>query len=158
MGSNADPPAEGVALAWELHVQRYSYRQIAEHLRAKGYTCGSHETARQWVQRAQAAENYAELLNRNAERWRLAHGLAWDMASLREMVRTGEASPLEVMPHLKWLYRELATLGGTDEPKQTNLTVDSSTAELDPYTKEAVRKAEAAADAEEAALRNGHRP
>lgn len=153
MGSNAPPPAEGVALAWELHTQHYSYRQIAEHLRSKNFKCDSHETARSWVKLGAKAANYAELLNRGEARWRMAHGLAADMAALRDFVAAGGATILDAMPHLKWLYRELATLTGTDEPKQTSLNLRSGEEpEMDPYTAEAARRAE------EAASQNGHLP
>lgn len=149
------PPPEACLRAAELRAQSYPFRHIAELLRAEGFTCNSHETARTWAKIGAEAQRYAEVLNRSEERWRLADGLDQDMASLREQVRLGLVDVLEVMPHLKWLYRERARLVGTDAPPLGPVTEDGRPIEVDPVTAAAVRLAQQRAAEDERALLNG---
>lgn len=151
------PPPEACLRAAELRSQSYPYRHIAELLRAEGFTCNSHETARTWAKIGAEAQRYAEMLDRGEERWRLADGLDQDMASLRELVRLGRVDVLDVMPHLKWLYRERARLVGTDAPTLSQITVEDgrATPEPPPDVVAAVRAARQQSDDDTQALRNG---
>ncbi|HEY9418178.1 MAG TPA: hypothetical protein VIQ30_25745 [Pseudonocardia sp.] len=149
------PPPEACLRAAELRSQSYPFRHIAELLTSEGFKCNSHETARTWARIGAEAQRYAEVLDRSEERWRLADGLDQDMASLREQVRLGLVDVLEVMPHLKWLYRERARLVGTDAPPLGPVTEDGRPIEVDPVTAAAVRLAQQRADDEVQALLNG---
>lgn len=134
------PPPDAIAGAWELRTQGYPYREIAEVMRSRGFKCDSLETARQWSLLGAQAARFVEILDKTEERYRLADGLDQDMAALRKLVNTGLASVLEVMPHLKWLYRERARLVGTDAPTQVSLVSDRPP-EVAPEVVEAVRAA-----------------
>lgn len=149
------PPPEACLRAAELRAQSYPFRHIAELLRAEGFTCNSHETARTWAKIGAEAQRYAEVLNRSEERWRLADGLDQDMTALRELVRLGRVDVLDVMPHLKWLYRERARLIGTDAAPLGPVTEDGRPIEVDPMTAAAVRLAQQRAAEDERALLNG---
>lgn len=151
------PPPEAIARAWELRAQSYPYRHIAELLRAEGYKCESHETARTWANLGAKAERYVEMLDRSEERYRLADGLDQDMASLRELIRLGRVDVLDVMPHLKWLYRERARLVGTDAPTLSQITVDDGRTppEPSPEVVAEVRESLRRSEQEVQALRNG---
>lgn len=149
------PPPAAVARAWELRAQGYPYRHVAELLRSEGFKCDSHETARTWANTGAQAERFVEILDRTEERYRLADGLDQDMASLREKVRLGLVDVLDVMPHLKWLYRERARLVGTDAPPLGPVTEDGRPIEVDPAVVMAVRKAQQRADDDVQALLNG---
>jgi hypothetical protein len=149
------PPPAGCLRAAELRAQSYPLRHIAELLTAEGFKCNSHETARTWARIGLEAQRYAEMLDRGEERWRLADGLDQDMASLRELVRLGVADVLDVMPHLKWLYRERARLIGTDAPPLGPVTEDGRPIELDPVTAAAVRLAQKQAEEDVQALLDG---
>lgn len=149
------PPPEACLRAAELRAQSYPFRHIAELLRAEGFTCNSHETARTWAKIGAEAQRYAEVLNRSEERWRLADGLDQDMTALRELVRLGRVDVLDVMPHLKWLYRERARLIGTDAAPLGPVTEDGRPIEVDPVTAAAVRLAQQRAEDEVQALLNG---
>lgn len=149
------PPPEACLRAAELRAQSYPFRHIAELLRAEGFTCNSHETARTWAKIGAEAQRYAEVLNRSEERWRLADGLDQDMTALRELVRLGRVDVLDVMPHLKWLYRERARLIGTDAAPLGPVTEDGRPIEVDPMTAAAVRLAQQRAAEDEQALLDG---
>lgn len=150
------PPSEEACIrAAELYAQGYPWRHVAELLRAERYKCNSHETARRWAEIGTQLQRFAGGFNKERERWRTADGLDQDMAALREMVRTGQASALEIMPQLKWLYRERAKLLGTDAPSHLLLSDERGGSAPDPEVAAQLRAAAAQADADIAALRNG---
>lgn len=157
MGSNAPPPEEGMIRAAELWGQQYPLRHVAELLRAEGYNVKSHETARQWALTGQQLQASQQLLDNETRRARQADGLEQDMAALRELVRTGQADVLDVMPHLKWLWRELARVNRTDPAVNLNVN-QTGEPKLDRISAEGLRRAQAEAEASSAALRNGRRP
>lgn len=152
------PPVEGCIRAWELYGQHYPWTHVAELLRKEGYKCGSYETARQWGHKGRDLAYTKDALDRGGGRARMVSGLEQDMASLRELVRVSDGEHLlDVMPHLKWMYRELARLIGTDAPTQTELSVTGDVGALvpDAQTAAQLEAATRQAEADVAALRNG---
>jgi hypothetical protein len=126
------PPSPELCLrAWELYARAGGTRELARMLTAEGHPC-SHETARQWMMQGGAAVNYVKSLQAEerglsidpqVQRYRKAEMIERDIAELWKLVEIGDATTLDIMPHLKWLYREHAKVAATDAPAQAQIEV-----------------------------------
>lgn len=125
-------------MALDLYGQFNSYRVVAEKLRAEGFQCSSHETARSWVQIGVQSQQYIQMLDRDEARVRMILGLEQDMTTLRGHIKAGTVDFLQGFAQLKWLYREIAKLTGTDAPTRLDVA-NLNPAAIDPNTVAAVR-------------------
>ena len=109
------PPREACERAWELYSTGIGWRQVAKILTADKMPC-SYETARRWGFRGKKLYASKKDIDPRVQVYRVVDGIEQDIADLRALAADpdNKVTILDIMPELKWLYRERARAIGTD--------------------------------------------
>jgi hypothetical protein len=145
------PPPEGCERAWELYSRPTPLRRVAEILRAEGYPCGGHETARRWAARGRVICTAKEDLDPEIQKHRDLSGLEKWMDRLAELADDPDKL-LAALDHLKWMYALRGRWIGFDMPTSANVRVTTEPVEPQDFIQRMVGR-----DPEETFDPNGHR-
>jgi hypothetical protein len=144
------PPEQGLRRAWWLYTRPTPLRRVAEILRSEGYSCNSHETARQWAMKGKMLCTAPEDLDPDIQKFRDVGGLEEWMDRLGRVVDEDPDKLFEALDRLKWMYQLRGRWIGHDAP--TNVNVTSGLVEPQDFIQRMVGR-----DPEETFDPNGHR-
>jgi hypothetical protein len=168
------PPAEGIALAWELRRQRKNLTEVQQGLLAEGFRCDSLDTVSRWCKLGAQAEEYIKVmeddsieewhgLDRTQQRWILASGLDKVISKWWDAIGTAN-SDVRVLDtastHLRWALEFRARLTNDfapPHPNQMQVSGQVETAAPLPEVLEAVKKTMERQEQTVDELRNGGR-
>lgn len=136
------PPADGIALAWELRRQNKSLVEVQQGLRAKGYDVVI-DTVSRWCKLGAEAEEYIRVmeddsieewhgLDRTQQRWMLASGLDKVISKWWDAIEVADSSPkvLDVAStHLRWALEFRARLTNAYAPPHPGQPADQGGSE-----------------------------
>lgn len=166
------PPADGIALAWELRRENKSLAQVQQGLQARGFQCDSLDTASRWCKLGAQAEEYIRVmeddsveewhgLDRAQQRWVLAAGLDKVISKWWDAISTAN-SDVRVLDtastHLRWALEFRAKLTNAyapGHPTQMQVSGQVEAAAPLPEVLEAVKKTMERQEQTVDELRNG---
>jgi hypothetical protein len=140
------PPADGIALAWELRRQNKSLAQVQQGLQAAGFRCDSPDTVSRWCKLGAEAEEYIRVmendsieewhgLDRAQQRWMLASGLDKVISKWWDAIEVAQSDPRVLdtaSTHLRWALEFRARLTNAYAPPHPGQPADQGGAAARP--------------------------